>query len=102
MKFKELIKNPYIIPTDELVDFLNIEKGKEIDFFQEIQKQIYIEEPDETPKNYIKYEHYVVLCNGILELFCNGIIEVRSYNFGIDIFKIVKMFDLQRIELEQI
>jgi hypothetical protein len=97
MKFTELTNNPIITPTNELCDFLNIEKGVEIDFFKTIEKQL-IEEDLEF--NYANYGHYVILCNGLIELFSSGIIEVRSYNLGIDIFLIVKIFILQKIELE--
>lgn len=96
MKFKELTKNTKVIPTDALCQFLNIEK-KEIDFFKEIERQINV---GEYEFDYANFNHYVVLCDGVLEIFSSGVIEVRSYNFGIDIFKIVKMFVLQGIELE--
>jgi|LakMenE18May11ns_1017448.scaffolds.fasta_scaffold9352988_2 hypothetical protein len=97
MTFTELTKNPIITPTNELCDFLNIEKGVTIDFFKTIEKQL---SDDAFEFNYANYGHYVVLCDGLLELFSSGIIEVRNYNFGIDIFLIVKLFSLQKIKLE--
>lgn len=97
MKFTELTKNPIITPTDELCDFLNIKKGVKIDFFKTLEK--YLNE-DVFEREYVNLGHYVILCDGLLELFSCGMIEVRSYNFGIDIFIIVKLFNLQKIELE--
>lgn len=97
MKFSELTKNTRIIPTDELCQFLEIDKNKEIDFFEEIERQI---NNEVNLEGYANFGHYVILCGGALEIFSSGIIELRSYNYGIDIFKIVKMFVLQGIELE--
>jgi hypothetical protein len=97
MKFTELTKNPIITPTDELCNFLNIEKGVKIDFFKTIEEQL---SDEDFEFEYVSYGHYVVLAGGVVELFSSGIIEVRSYNFGIDIFHIVKMFILQKIQLE--
>jgi len=97
MTFTELTKNPIITPTNELCDFLNIEKGIKVDFFELIEKQL---SDEGFEYKYANFGHYVVLGNGLLELFSSGIIEVRSYNFGIDIFLIVKLFSLQKIKLE--
>jgi hypothetical protein len=97
MTFTEITKNPIILPTNQLCEFLNIERT-EVDFFKLIEKQFKCWEFWQ----YTNFGHYVSLCNGMLELYSDGYIEVREYNFSVPIFKIVKMFSLQGIELTEI
>jgi hypothetical protein len=96
MKFTEITENPIIIPTQKLCDFLGIE-SKEIDFFELLQNNV----NEDDYIDYINYGHYVKLCDCVLELFKDGMIEVYNYNFGVDIYKIIKIFELQEIEFER-
>ena len=98
MKFTELTKNTVITPSKELCDFWGIPEGVEVDFFIELERHQV--EHISSDGQYVNYGHYVVLLNGLLELFCNGAIEVRHYNQPIDIFRIARAFQLQKIELE--
>jgi hypothetical protein len=96
MKFTEITANPIIIPTQKLCDFLGIE-NKEIDFFELLQNNV----NEDDYAYYINYGHYVKLCDNQLELFEDGTIEVYNYNFSVDIYKIIKIFELQGIEFER-
>lgn len=96
MKFTEITASPIITPNQKLCDFLGI-KNKETDFFELLQNNV----NEDNFTYYTNFGHYVKLCDNDLELFKDGTIEVSIYNFSVDIYKIIKIFELQGIEFER-
>ncbi|QMW05307.1 hypothetical protein [Spirosoma foliorum] len=96
MTFRELTNNPQLLANPALATLLGIEPGSQIDFFSELQRYAC----DYQDLDYTNYGHYVVLCDGNVELFQSGTIEVRCYNLGINIFRIVAMFNAAGVEMQ--